>query len=100
MELDLARDQSRSARSAAGIRFLIAIVALLAVSIGHIRLLPKRRSDYAVLAFTGVLMFTINYVLLFWGELHVSSGLAAILQASIPIFGMVFAHWLLPEEPS
>jgi len=36
---------------------------------------------------------------LFWGELHVSSGLAAILQASIPIFGMVFAHWMLPDEP-
>jgi len=44
-------------------------------------------------------MFAINYALLFWGELQVSSGLAAILQASIPIFGMVFAHWLLPEEP-
>src|SRR5258708_26253003 len=44
-------------------------------------------------------MFAINYALLFWGELCVSSGLAAILQASIPIFGMVFAHWLLPEEP-
>jgi len=81
------------------IRFLIAIVALIAVSVGHTRLRPKRRSDYGVLAFTGVLMFAINYVLLFWGELYVSSGLAAILQASIPIFGMVFAHWLLPEEP-
>jgi len=65
------------------IRFLIAIIALISVSVGHVRLLPKRRSD----------------ALLFWGELHVSSGLAAILQASIPIFGMVFAHWLLPEEP-
>src|SRR5216110_3301497 len=73
------------------IRFLIAIVALIAVSVGHTRLRPKRRSDYGVLAFTGVLMFAINYVLLFWGELYVSSGLAAILQASIPIFGMVFA---------
>src|SRR4029453_10132435 len=82
-----------------GIRFLIAIIALVAVSVGQARLLPQRRSDYVVLAFTGILMFTINYVLLFWGELHVSSGLAAILQASIPIFGMVFAHWLLPEEP-
>src|SRR2546430_12620225 len=81
------------------IRFLIAIVALIAVSVGHTRLLPKRRSDYAVLAFTGVLMFAVNYVLLFWGELYVSSGLAAILPASIPIFGMVFAHWLLPAEP-
>jgi drug/metabolite transporter (DMT)-like permease len=82
-----------------GIRFLIAFAALIVVSIGRTALLPKRRSDYAVLAFTGVLMFSINYTLLFWGELYVSSGLAAILQASIPIFGMVFAHWILPEEP-
>ena len=82
-----------------GIRFLIALIVLLAVSIGRTHLLPKRGSDYAVLAFTGLLMFAINYALLFWGELHVSSGLAAILQASIPIFGMVFAHWMLPDEP-
>ena len=82
-----------------GIRFLIAFLVLIAVSIGRTHLLPKRRSDYAVLLFTGLLMFAINYALLFWGELHVSSGLAAILQASIPIFGMVFAHWLLPDEP-
>ena len=67
--------------SYAAIRFVIAILALLAVSIGRVSLLPQRRSDYAVLAFTGVLMFTINYGLLFWGELHVSSGLAAVLQA-------------------
>ena len=80
-------------------RFLIAILALLAVSIGRGALLPKRRADYFVLAGTGVLMFALNYTLLFWAELHVSSGLAAIIQASIPIFGMVFAHWLLPEEP-
>jgi drug/metabolite transporter (DMT)-like permease len=84
--------------SYAGIRFLIAIAVLLAVSAGRVRLLP-RRSDYALLALTGVLMFSVNYGLLFWGELHVSSGLAAVLQATIPIFGMVFAHWMLPAEP-
>jgi drug/metabolite transporter (DMT)-like permease len=81
------------------IRFLIAIAVLVAVSVGRTRLLPLRRSDYAVLAFTGVLMFAVNYTLLFWGELYVSSGLAAVLQATIPIFGMAFAHWMLPEEP-
>lgn len=81
------------------IRFAVAIIALLAVSVSRERLLPARRSDFAVLAFTGVLMFAINYALLFWGELHVSSGLAAVIQASIPIFGMVFAHWMLPDEP-
>jgi drug/metabolite transporter (DMT)-like permease len=44
-------------------------------------------------------MFALNYTLLFWAELHVSSGLAAVLQATIPIFGMMFAHWMLPDEP-
>ncbi len=52
-----------------------------------------------VIAVIVVLMFAVNYGLLFWGELHVSSGLAAVLQATIPIFGMVFAHLMLPDEP-
>jgi len=81
------------------IRFFIAIIVLLAVSVGRTRLLPLRRSDYAVLAITGVLMFAVNYTLLFWAELHVSSGLAAVLQATIPMFGLIFAHWMLPDEP-
>src|ERR1700738_2346423 len=82
-----------------GIRFLIAIAVLIAVSLGRVRLLPLRRSDYGVLAFTGILMFALNYTLLFWGELYVSSGLAAVLQATISMFGIVFAHWMLPDEP-
>ena len=81
------------------IRFIVAIVVLLAVSGGRVRLFPTRRFDYAILAFTGILMFGLNYTLLFWGELYVSSGLAAVLQATIPIFGMIFAHWILPDEP-
>jgi len=81
------------------LRFVVAIAVLFAVSIPRTRLLPSRTSDYLILAVTGVLMFALNYTLLFWGELHVSSGLAAILQATIPIFGMFFAHWMLPDEP-
>src|SRR5262245_34866133 len=81
------------------IRCLVAIIVLLAVSLGRTRLLPQGRDDYVVLAITGILMFAVNYTLLFWAELHVSSGLAAVLQATIPIFGMVFAHWMLPDEP-
>jgi drug/metabolite transporter (DMT)-like permease len=81
------------------IRFVVAIAVLIALSIGRVRLLPSRGSDYLVLAVTGVLMFAVNYALLFWAELYVSSGLAAVLQATIPIFGMFFAHWMLPDEP-
>src|SRR6478735_1401131 len=81
------------------LRFAIAIAVLLAISIGRVRLLPVRRSDFTLLAYTGVLMFAMNYALLFWAELYVSSGLSAVLQATIPIFGMVFAHFILPSEP-
>jgi drug/metabolite transporter (DMT)-like permease len=81
------------------LRFVIAIIVLLAVSIGRTQLLPPSRADHVILAFTGVLMFAVNYTLLFWGELYVSSGLAAVLQATIPMFGMLFAHWILPDEP-
>jgi drug/metabolite transporter (DMT)-like permease len=81
------------------IRFAVAIVVLLAVSVGRTRLLPLRVADYTTLAVSGILMFAINYTLLFWGELYVSSGLAAVLQTTIPIFGMLFAHWMLPDEP-
>src|SRR5205807_1062242 len=80
------------------IRFLVAIVVLLAVSIRRTRLLPRSRNDYVVLAITGILMFAVNYTLLFWAELHVSSGLAAVLQATIPMFGMIFAPGFRPPR--
>jgi len=82
-----------------GLRFVVGIAVLVAVSINQVRLLPRKGSDYFILAVTGILMFALNYTLLFWGELHVSSGLAAVLQTTIPIFGMFFAHWMLPDEP-
>ena len=81
------------------IRFVIATGVLIAVSVGRVRLLPATAGDFLVLAVTGILMFAVNYTLLFWGELYVSSGLAAVLQTTIPIFGMLFAHWMLPDEP-
>ena len=80
------------------LRFVIAAAVLLAMCVGRFPL-PGRLTDYALLALTGFLIFGVNYALLFWGEQHVSSGLAAILQATIPSFGLVFAHFMLPAEP-
>src|SRR5204863_9019414 len=85
--------------SFAAIRFAIAIGVLLAISIGRVRLMPADRGVFKLLAWTGVLMFCINYALPFWAQLYVSSGLSAVLQATIPIFGMVFAHFIIPSEP-
>ncbi len=75
-------------------RFVIAATVLFAISFRRFPF-PKR-AEFPILALTGILMFAINYSLLFWGEQYVSSGLAAILQATIPTFGLVFAHFYLP----
>src|SRR5262245_39950267 len=82
----------------AGIRFVIASIVLFAV----IRLrglsLPRDSGDWALLAITGILSFSLNYGLVFWGEQYISSGLAALLQATLPAFGLVIAHFYLPGE--
>jgi drug/metabolite transporter (DMT)-like permease len=52
-----------------------------------------------LLAASGVPTFAINYGAVFWGESHISSGLAALLQATIPLFGLLIAHRVLPGEP-
>jgi drug/metabolite transporter (DMT)-like permease len=82
----------------AGIRFVIAFM-ILALFIGVRRVpLPRARRDWLLLAVTGVLSFSLNYGLVFWGEQYISSGLAALLQSTLPAFGLIIAHYYLPGE--
>jgi drug/metabolite transporter (DMT)-like permease len=82
----------------AGIRFVIACLILISLIWFRRLRLPRAGSDWILLALTGVMSFSINYGLLFWGEQYISSGLAALLQATIPAFGLVIAHFYLPAE--
>ena len=83
--------------SFAAARFLLATAILAGVVAARRARLPRGR-EWLLLAQTGVLAFGLNYGLLFWGEQHISSGLAALLQATIPVFGMLLAHPYLPGE--
>jgi drug/metabolite transporter (DMT)-like permease len=85
--------------SFAGIRFVVASMILLVIVALRRPPIPHTRKDWKVIAWTGVLSFTFNYGLLFWGERHISSGLSAVLQATIPLFGLLIAHYMLPSEP-
>ncbi|HEY3038828.1 MAG TPA: EamA family transporter [Pyrinomonadaceae bacterium] len=82
----------------AGIRFVIASAILFAIIKARRLSLSRTRADWILLAVTGVLSFSLNYGLLFWGEQYISSGLAALLQATIPAFGLIIAHFYLPDE--
>jgi drug/metabolite transporter (DMT)-like permease len=82
----------------AGVRFVVAACVLIAVIAVRRVPLPRARRDWALIGLTGVMAFSVNYGLLFWGEHRTSSGLAAILQTIIPAFGLVIAHYYLPDE--
>src|SRR5262245_10686721 len=82
----------------AGIRFVVATLILCAIIWLRQISLPTSSADWGLLIVTGILSFSLNYGLIFWGEQYVSSGLAALLQATIPVFGLVIAHFYLPTE--
>jgi drug/metabolite transporter (DMT)-like permease len=82
----------------AAARFILAVI-ILAIIIKVQRLpLPKTVADWKLMALTGILQFSVNYSLVFWSEQYISSGLAAVLQAMITVFGLVLAWIFLPAE--
>jgi len=83
----------------AAIRFVVAAIPLSAWLVARRRPLRYTRADWRLMIVTGLLVFSFNYTLVFWGEQHIPAGLAALLYTTFPILGMLQAHWLLPSEP-
>lgn len=82
----------------AAVRFLLAVIILgILIKLQGIPL-PKTAREWKLIALTGVLQFSFNYSAVFWSEVHISSGLAAVLQATITVFGLLLAWIFLPSE--
>lgn len=82
----------------ASARFLLAMVILYAVVRFQNIQFPKTKSEWKLILLTGILQFAINYSTVFWSEQYISSGLAAVLQATISVFGLLLAWIFLPDE--
>lgn len=82
----------------AAARFILAISILFVVIRVQKIPLPKTAKQWRMIALTGVLQFSINYSMVFWSEQYITSGLAAVLQAMITVFGLILAWIFLPNE--
>ncbi len=82
----------------AGLRFLFASIILTLLILARGVRWPRKGSEWLLIAVVGLLQFSLNYGLVFWGEQRIPSGLAAVLQSTFPAFGLVIAHFYLPEE--
>lgn len=82
----------------AAARFLLAVAILFPVIRIQKIPLPRTAAEWKLIALTGVLQFSLNYSMVFWSEQYISSGLAAVLQATITVFGLGLAWIFLPNE--
>jgi drug/metabolite transporter (DMT)-like permease len=82
----------------AAARFLLAsAIVIVIVKIQRIPL-PKTGAEWRLIALTGFLQFALNYSAVFWSEQYITSGLAAVLQSMITVFGLILAWFFLPNE--
>jgi len=59
---------------------------------------PRTAKLWRDLFVMALLNNVIPFSLIVWGQTHIASGLASILNATIPLFTVVIAGWLLPDE--
>ena len=60
--------------------------------------LPESASAWRPFAIMGLLNNAIPFVLILWGQTHIPSGLAAILNATTPLFTVLVAHAATRDE--
>ncbi|MBB3455456.1 drug/metabolite transporter (DMT)-like permease [Rhizobium sp. BK313] len=78
-------------------------VALAAVALHVIvrvtgQAMPRDRQAWAAFFGMGFLNNVIPFLLIVWGQTHIASGLASILNATTPLFAVVAAHFLTTDE--
>jgi drug/metabolite transporter (DMT)-like permease len=79
-------------------RVALAALALLAVlKVAGIRMPTERRVWIAFFGM-GILNNAVPFLLIVWGQQHIASGVASILNASTPLFTVVLAHVLTADE--
>lgn len=79
-------------------RVALAALILLAVLRLSGERLPAGRQVWAALLVMGLLNNVFPFTLIVGGQQHIASGVASILNASTPLFTVVFAHFLTADE--
>jgi drug/metabolite transporter (DMT)-like permease len=83
---------------AAGTRFFVAGVLLFGFMRFRGRPNPTA-SQWRSLALIGLLMFVAEYGPLFWAEKYVPSGIASVLEATLPLITMALETWVFRRHP-
>ncbi|MDP6551235.1 MAG: DMT family transporter [Arenicellales bacterium] len=61
--------------------------------------LPRDARSWGVFVFIGLVGNALPFTLISWGEIHIDSGLAAVLMGVMPVTTAMLAHSFIREEP-
>lgn len=75
-----------------GLLFSITVILVQRVS------LPRTLKEWTPFLILGISNVAIPFFLISWGEQAIDSGVAAILDATVPLFTIVIAHYLLHDD--
>jgi drug/metabolite transporter (DMT)-like permease len=82
--------------------FRVALAAMILHAVRFLRApddkMPRDGRFWAQLSLMGLLNNVLPFNLIFWGQTHIASGLAAVLNATTPVFGVLVAHALTADE--
>lgn len=82
-------------------RLLVAaavLVGYLVWRVGAATAVAELREAWRAVAVLGVINAALPFWLIAWGEQHIDSGVAAIAQATVPIFALLLGLRFLPHE--
>jgi len=75
-----------------GLLFGVAVILIQRVK------LPRTLKAWTPLLIIGLTNIAIPFFLISWGELHIDSAVASILDATVPLFTILIAHFLLQDD--
>ncbi len=80
------------------LRLLWGLIGLAVVVALRRPALPRDRSTWLKIALIGLTNTAAPFVLISWGEKFIDSGVASILNGSVPLFTLIIAHLFLQDE--
>ena len=83
----------------AGLRFLLSAAVMGLVLAARRRRMELTRDDRVCVLSLGLLVFWLDYACVYWAEIHISSGLTAVLFSTMPLMtALLSALWTRSES--
>ena len=80
------------------LRLLPAVAVLLAIVLPLGYRLPATWAEWGTFTLFAIVNSTLPFVLVVWGQSQFSGGMAAVFNATAPLFGVFLAHYLTQDE--